>query len=1040
MKLKKILSVILCISLLLSIAASAVGGNIVDGGNCGDYITWELDNEGILTISGTGNMTYDYASPWEGNTSIKSVIIEDGVTSIGRDAFSGCSSLVSITIPDSVTKIGEYAFAGCSSLTSITIPDSVTMIGSYIFNGCSSLVSITIPDSVTIMGDCVFNGCSSLTSVVIGDGVTYIGSYAFDGCSSLENIYYRGMAAEWENIESGLYNDSLSDANIIFDCDIIAIGTCGENLTWALDDEGILTISGTGNMVTGNKDNDYASPWEDNDSIKSVIIEDGVTNISIAAFAGCKSLMTVTIPDSVTRIGEYAFAGCSSLTSITIPDSVTYICYRSFMDCSNLTSITIPDSVTSIDFYAFSGCSSLVSIVIPDSVTVIGAYAFNGCSSLTSVVMGNGVTCIYDHVFDSCSSLKNVYYKGTAAEWENIEIGLYNDSLSDANIIYDCDIIVAGTCGENLTWALDDEGILTISGNGDMQNYYLEKTPWSSYYDYIKKVIIEDGVTSIGDRAFSFLDLTSIAIPDSVTSIGYDAFTGCSNLTSIAIPDSVISIGEGAFYSCSSLTSITIPDSVISIGEVAFSRCSSLVSVTIPSSTTSIGDLTFRDCSSLTSITVDKDNQYYSNDEYGVLFNKDKTELICYPMGNERTSYNIPDGVTSIYSYAFSYCPSLESITIPDSVTIIGTYAFIRCPNLTSVVMGNGVTYIGSYAFDACSSLENVYYKGTEAEWENIEIGLYNDSPLSEVNIIYLSDIKIPELTSASIKLYSGITLIFKADASQFAEDYAPYVVVTLNGAETVIRDYTVIDGKYVFEFENISAHMMNDTVTAVLYSTIGGSVFESEPIEYSIATYCYNTLEKYSDNAELRTLLVDLLNYGAASQIYSGRNVNSLANAKLTSEQKSWASDTIGELSSVKNTKYETISDPKVIWKSAGLKLKDKVEFRMKFISETSNALSVKIKSESGREWILGTEDIVSITDEFENGYMFDFDGADATMMSETFYFTIYSGDTAISDTLSYSVESYISRKITTSDTVFASLLECIIKYGNSAKKYVNQ
>ena len=234
-------------------------------------------------------------------------------------------------------------------------------------------------------------------------------------------------------------------------------------------------------------------------------------------------------------------------------------------------------------------------------------------------------------------------------------------------------------------------------------------------------------VTSIGNDAFyDCYSLTSITIPDSVTIIGDYAFEDCTSLTSVTIGNSVTSIGYAAFCACDSLTSITIPDSVTSIGDWAFSYCDSLTSITIPDSVTSIGDYAFLRCGSLANITVDSANTAFSSDKYGVLFNKDKTELIQYPIGNTRTSYKIPDSVTSIGSYAFKYCTSLTSVEIGDSVTSIGDWAFDGCDSLTSITIPDSVTSIGYYAFSGCDSLTDVYYTGTEAQWKAISIGSYN--------------------------------------------------------------------------------------------------------------------------------------------------------------------------------------------------------------------------------------------------------------------------------------------------------------------------
>ena len=274
----------------------------------------------------------------------------------------------------------------------------------------------------------------------------------------------------------------------------------------------------------------------------------------------------------------------------------------------------------------------------------------------------------------------------------------------------------SGTCGDNLTWNFDEStGTLTISGKGAMYDYYYyngsnrDNRPWKSYKYSIKTVIINNNVTTIGDDAFADCDsLTSVTIPDSVTTIGEWAFSRCDSLASVTIPDSVTTIGGAAFAYCESLTSVTIPDSITTIGDYAFNDCYSLKSVIIPDSVTTIGVAAFYGCISLTSITVDSNNKYYSSNEDGVLFNKDKTQLIQYPVGNTRTNYAILDSITTIGVKAFSYCDSLTSVTIPNSVTSIGNGAFERCTSLTSVTIPNSVTSIGYGVFECCTSLTSV--------------------------------------------------------------------------------------------------------------------------------------------------------------------------------------------------------------------------------------------------------------------------------------------------------------------------------------------
>ena len=358
--------------------------------------------------------------------------------------------------------------------------------------------------------------------------------------------------------------------------------------------------------------------------------------------------------------------------------------------------------------------------------------------------------------------------------------------------------VQTGKCGDNVTYSLDTStGVLTISGTGDMADY-------SGYDDIlfyrnsnIKSVIIENSVTSVGDSAFEYCtNLTSVKIPNSVTSIGDYAFDGCTSLTSVTIPNSVTSIVLGAFSDCTSLTSIevsdnnknyasvdgvlfnkdkselitypagkadseyVIPNSVTNIGDFAFYGCTSLTIVTIPNSVISILLGTFDDCTSLTSIDVEKDNPTYLSQD-GVLFNKDKSELITYPAGKTDSTYIIPDGVT-IIAYAFDSCKNLTRVTIPNSVTNIGNGAFEDCTSLTSINIGNSVTSIGNDAFSGCTSLKDVYYTGSQSDWKKISIGSYNDC-LTNATIHYNWSGEFPLVTNedeTSFTVYNSTAII----------------------------------------------------------------------------------------------------------------------------------------------------------------------------------------------------------------------------------------------------------------------------------------
>ena len=324
-----------------------------------------------------------YTSALADCNNLTAITIPESVTSIGRSAFSGCSAFTNLIIPDSVTSIGGYAFEGCSALTSITIPDSVTSIGSYAFEGCTSLTSFTIPDSVTSIGAGAFSGCTSLTSFTIPDSVTSIGGGAFSGCSALQYNEYGNT------------------------------------------------------LYLGNEDNPYLALIDVKDtSLPDYTINSNTKIICPYAFANCNNLTEITIPDSVTSIGVSVFEGCTSLTNIIIPDSITSIEQSAFKSCTSLTNIIIPDSVTSIGVGAFRYCNSLTNITIPDSVTSIGDYTFWGCDLLANITIPNTVTSIGFGAFEGCTTLASVYFTGTAEDWNNIYISLYNSPLTDATIYY----------------------------------------------------------------------------------------------------------------------------------------------------------------------------------------------------------------------------------------------------------------------------------------------------------------------------------------------------------------------------------------------------------------------------------------------------------------------------------------------------------------------------------------------------------------------------------------------------------------------------
>ena len=459
--------------------------------------------------------------------------------------------------------------------------------------------------------------------------------------------------------------EALPEAGVVEDvaaleAGVVASGTAGENLTWVLGDDGVLTVSGQGSMP--NYSTSSVAPWySKRTKITSVVVEPGVTNVGNYAFYACLKLAEVELPEGMSYVGGGAFQDCTKLRAVEIPEGVTSIGWSAFSDCSGLTSVSIPEGVKGIGGSAFSGCSSLTSVSIPDGVTSIGEYVFRDCSGLTSVSIPDGVTSIGWYAFSGCSGLTSV-------------------SIGD--------------------------GVTSI--------------PRYAFYGCsgLASVSIPERVTSIGDSAFDGCrGLTSVSIPEGVTSIGSDAFSGCSSLASVSIPESVTSIGGSAFRGCSGLTSVSIPDGVTSIGEWAFSDCRGLTSVSIPDGVTSIGDSAFRGCSGLTSVSIPDgvtSIERYAFDGCRGLTSVSIPESVtsigyaAFSDCSGLTSVSIPDGVTSIGYAAFSGCRGLTSVSIPESVTSIEGHAFSGCSSLTSVSIPEGVTSIGDATFYGCSGLTGV--------------------------------------------------------------------------------------------------------------------------------------------------------------------------------------------------------------------------------------------------------------------------------------------------------------------------------------------
>lgn len=400
----------------------------IDQGACGTNIKWQLNSKGVLTISGTGamkNYTYKSEMPWHKYINdIQSVVIEDGVTSIGDYAFYGmlklttvsipegvktigeyvfknCTALDGVNLPSTLTKLGQSAFYGCTSLSSIAIPEGLYTVWGYTFKNCTSLEEVTLPSTLIKIDEAAFYGCSSLKKIDIPDNVSIIGIYCFKNCSSLSEVSLPKKLTQIR--EAVLYGTAIKTLEI---------------------PEGVTTVG------------PYA--FKNCTSLKTIELPQSLKKIDEAAFYACDHLSVLNVPENVETIGNYAFRSCEELQSVSFPESLRTIGESSFYGCSSLSELVIPEGVTSLGGYAFKSCVNIYEVTLPTTLETIGESAFYGCSRISSITIPENVAKIGAYAFSRCSGLAEVIFTGNAPS-----IGDYAFARVTADAIYP---------GNNSTW------------------------------------------------------------------------------------------------------------------------------------------------------------------------------------------------------------------------------------------------------------------------------------------------------------------------------------------------------------------------------------------------------------------------------------------------------------------------------------------------------------------------------------------------------------------------------------------------------------
>ena len=622
--------------------------SMVAFGELSDTVEWVLEQNGVLSIRGSGAMpngAYSGTHPWDEYT-IGTLIVEEGITKIGGYAFQNMTALTDVTLPNTLTEISYYAFSNCTALPGLRVPDSVTTLGGSAFSGCTSITSFTIGDNVKSVGNGLFNYCTALREVRLGASLTSLPDGVFRYCTSLTEF----------------------------------------------------TVPGRISRVGG-----YAFAYCT--GLTKIVFEEGVQQLGGDILEGASSLVSVRLPQTLTVIHSGAFAGCSSLTTLTLPDGLSEIEGSLFARCSKLETLRIPEGVTSIGKWAFQYCYALTDIEIPQSVTSIGASAFASCDALVRLSLPSTVTSLGDYCFKP-SGLRYVILPAWETQFgasgaNYADITFYGLSGSDTEAFclangYPFMPIVSDTSA----WTVENGTITAYRGTaGDVvipAGLGATAIGEGVFRDngLITSLTIEAPIRTIGASAFrGCFELRSITLPDTLAEIREYAFDDCAKLRTIEYDGSdLVSISTAAFMDCPKLEGIALPEGLATIGASAFKNCFALRDVTLPSSLTSLGTSAFYR-TDLRQVTVPGGVGTVPGN--------------CFDYCPSLAQVTLEDGISEIEGYAFLRCYSLTTVRLPQTLTAIGREAF-GTSGLRSIHIPASVTELPEDLFSNCHQLQSV--------------------------------------------------------------------------------------------------------------------------------------------------------------------------------------------------------------------------------------------------------------------------------------------------------------------------------------------
>ena len=876
-----LLAALCCVSLL---TVSAFAAEEVASGTCGDNLTWVLDDEGTLTISGTGDMVIDGEcggdEPWNGYCeSITTVVLDSGVEWVTPYAFGWCDNLRNVYISDTVDI--SYGVFACSPVENFVVDTDnpwlsvdeagalliydgavlyqipAGMTGTYVLPSTvegiweyacyeTGLSSVVFPESLTYIGSLAF-AWSDLTEVEFPADLVSISYGAFLGCEDLTTITFEGDAPYFD---ANVFMYVTANATYPLSADgwnADALSQHGGELTWIPDGE-VVAIEAADDIVTyvvgDTFDPDDIEIYATYDNGFRALLDASLLEMDTPSMdeAGRQTL-TVTYG---TFTADVVLAIHEERESVTVDPSLYPESEHEYMtDLDETQILTVPGAEELVltfsqltyteDYYdniylydardtliaSYTGGEAAgVTVTVPGDTVKVQlvsdvsetdyGYSFESIKAVSLAHVGDasdvtveatctedgytgGVNCVY------CGRLAGqaIHY-ALGHDYESVvtpatpEANGYTthtcsrcgDTYTDSETMYG--MIAFGECGNDATWSLTEEGVMTVSGTGEMWMYDDNYAPWYDYRDRIITLVIEEGITYIGDYAFA----------------------RCYLIETVEIPDTVEAIGMEAFFDCDSLTEITIPASVSDL------------------------NLSFYGCDSLTAIWVDENNPYYCSDACGVVYNKDQTALVyapdaltgaytvsaattnIYPQAFENcfelTSVTLPVGLEKISSYAFSCCFSLESIEIPDTVTLVEWGAFSSCSSLKSVKLSSGLSYIDNYLFCYCNALTEIV----------IPDGVTTIHSEAFTGCESLASVKLPSgLTDIGAGAFVGCTALTEIDIPDGVEEIRAYTFASSGLTTLVIPDGVTDIQDYAFEYcEDLTTVVMPASVEYIAY------------------------------------------------------------------------------------------------------------------------------------------------------------------------------------------------------------------------------